>query len=168
MWVCGKCQFGQQIPMWLQNEEIIRFSLFSAIFWHKEMDKKSQSRLTLSTEPAQKLSTVTLSLFNSLKHVLPAPSQPSFNIFLSWLIRFEFRANICQSAWISGKVKNINEKKEKLIFASGASWACSSPAPRRPPASRTWSTTLEWNRSSRRRSVPAPRIKRVARCEWLD
>jgi hypothetical protein len=28
MWVCGKCQFGQTIPLWLQNKEIIRFSLF--------------------------------------------------------------------------------------------------------------------------------------------
>jgi hypothetical protein len=47
---------------------------------------------TLSTKPERNWSTVTF--FNWLKHVLRTPSQPSFDMFLSWLRRFEFRAKI--------------------------------------------------------------------------
>jgi hypothetical protein len=108
------------------------FFTFSEIFWRKEMENKFHLRPTFSTKPAQNLSTVTLSLFNSLKHVLCAPCQPSFDMFLSWLIRVEFRAKM--------RIKNppiclnLGEKsktsiRKQLILASRASWTCSSPAP---------------------------------------
>jgi hypothetical protein len=73
-------------------------------------------RPTLSTKPARNLSTGTF--FNSLKHVLRTPAQPSFDMFLSWLRRFEFRAknriknqSICLNF---GKSQKHQKEKRKV------------------------------------------------------
>jgi hypothetical protein len=98
------------------------------------MERKFHRQPTLSTKPARNLSTVT--------------SQPSFDIF--WVdcvdLNFaqKFVLKISQSAW---KEKSIQVDSCRRSF---------SPAPRRPQALRTCSTTPEWTISSRRRSIPAP------------
>jgi hypothetical protein len=140
------------------------FSSFSGLFWHAEIKRKFHRWATLSTKPAQNLSTVTF--FNSLKHVLCTLSQSSFDMFSSWLRQFEFRAKIC----IQNQLTCLNfrepqkRQKEKRKFLPAEplgralpqppglvppSWDFR-PAPRRPPASRTCSATPEWTCSSQR------------------
>jgi hypothetical protein len=46
MWVCGKCRFGQKIPLWLQNEKIVRFSPFSTNYFPLEIFGKRSYRAT--------------------------------------------------------------------------------------------------------------------------
>jgi hypothetical protein len=97
------------------------------------MERKFHRRPTLSTKPARNLSTLT--------------SQPSFDMF--WVdcvnlnLAQKFVLKISQSAW-----------KEKSIQVDSCRRS-SSPAPRRPLATRTCSTTPEWTCSSWRRSFPA-------------
>jgi hypothetical protein len=141
---------------------------FSELFWREEMERKFHRQPTLSTKPAQNVSTVTLSPFITLKHVLCLPSHPSCDLFLSWLRRFEIRSKMLfknRSIGLNfGKSQKNQKSNEKLILAGGFLPTFSFLVPRRLPASggrapqpQSGPKNPDWTCSSRKRSFPALR-----------